>query len=182
MLAPARSVVARCPMRPKQHACQPQHAHAPTHPPTPPPRHQVDGLAEVAGRKHKCTLSDGAATVRGILATQFAEQVASGAISNGALVKVNAFVMNTVGNEDVLMATDLEVVAPGRGAAPMDVDAALGAHNVAPSASATPVAAVKEPAQQQQLSRGGPAGGLLSAAVVKLEKENSTPAPGPHDE
>ncbi|GIL48308.1 hypothetical protein Vafri_4587 [Volvox africanus] len=118
---------------------------------------RVSGLQEVNGRKHRCILSDGSANIRGILASQFADLVASGELSNGCLVKIKTFVTNSVGNEDVLLVTDLTVAAPGNGCQPMEADIALTCHNATPEAS----------------SKGRTAG------LGHWAKENSTPMLSP---
>ncbi|GLC47136.1 hypothetical protein PLESTB_000601900 [Pleodorina starrii] len=121
---------------------------------------RVSDLQEVGGRKHRCVLSDGSATIRGIIASQFADLVASGELSNGCVVKINVFSMNAVGNEDVMLATDLSIVTPGNGSQPMDTDTALTAHNATPEAA------------------GKPAAGKTPGDVTGA-KENSTPMLSP---
>ncbi|GFR46347.1 hypothetical protein Agub_g7919 [Astrephomene gubernaculifera] len=102
---------------------------------------RVSDLQEVSGRKHRCILSDGNSTIRGVLASQFADLVTSGELSNGCLVKISVYVTNTVGSEEVLLATDLSVVAPGNGSQPMDADPApLSARNATPEAAGKPQA------------------------------------------
>ncbi|GLI69429.1 hypothetical protein VaNZ11_014038 [Volvox africanus] len=121
---------------------------------------RVSGLQEVNGRKHRCILSDGSANIRGILASQFADLVGSGELSNGCLVKIKTFVTNSVGNEDVLLVTDLTVAAPGNGSQPMEADIALTCHNATPEASS-------------KLAEGKTAG------LGHWAKENSTPMLSP---
>ncbi|KAG2486706.1 hypothetical protein HYH03_014635 [Edaphochlamys debaryana] len=118
---------------------------------------KVSDLQEAVGRKHKCFLSDGQASIKGVLASQFADLVESGELCNGCLVRIIAFVTNTVGSDDVLLATDLTVVAPpSAGSQDMDTDTALTAHNATPEAAKT---------------AGKP------SAPASAAKENSTPLP-----
>ncbi|KAG2451925.1 hypothetical protein HYH02_003700 [Chlamydomonas schloesseri] len=118
---------------------------------------RVSELQEVTGKKHKCMLSDGNSSIRGVLASQFADLVSSGELSNGCLVRITSFVTNTVGSDEVLLATDLSVVSPGTGIVKMEVDNALNAHNSTPEAAGKP---------QAKSSAAGPDA-----------KENSTPGP-----
>lgn len=124
---------------------------------------KVSDLHEVNGRKYRCLLSDGSSTIRGVLASQFADLIVSGELSNSCLVKIKTFITNTVGNEDVLLATDLIVVAPGDGSLPMDAETALTAHNATPEASRKTVV------------------GKTPCAAID-SKENSTPMLSPPTE
>ncbi|PNH04517.1 hypothetical protein TSOC_009309 [Tetrabaena socialis] len=100
---------------------------------------RVTDLTEAAGKKYRCAFTDGASTLRGVLASQFADLVASGELANGCLVRVKTYVLNSVGNESVLLATDVAVVAPAPiGSQPMDTDTALTAHNTTPEAAPKP--------------------------------------------
>lgn len=102
-------------------------------------------------------LSDGNNSIRGVLASQFADLVASGELSNGCLIKITAFVTNTIGSDDVVLATDLSVVSPGTGIVKMEVDNALNARNSTPEAAGKPQA--------------------KSSTADPDAKENSTPGP-----
>ena len=139
---------------------------------SPLPAVQVTELQGVAGNRHKCLLTDGSASIKGVFATQLSELFATGSIGAGAVVRVNQYVMNTIGNDEVLMVTEAEVVTPAPSAAsPMDTDIALSSHNAAPSAANTPTTAVK--------AEGAFAAVRPSAAIkVEAEKENSTPQQG----
>ncbi|KXZ50509.1 hypothetical protein GPECTOR_16g684 [Gonium pectorale] len=94
---------------------------------------------------------------------RFADLVASGEISNGCLVKISTFTTNTVGNEEVLLATELTVVQRGVKAEPMDTDTALTSHNMP---NGTPEAAGK-PQPSKTPTTAPPA------------KENNTPQLSP---
>ncbi len=97
---------------------------------------QVTSIEKVNETKYKCTFSDGAQTIRGILASQLTDLVNGGSLCVGCTVRVIAYVVNKVNDEVVIMATDLEVISAPVGS--------LEIGKSTPEGKKTPPAALKE--------------------------------------